>query len=159
MEELIKILPYDAFKIDKDKAIELGLTTSIVFAMIQDLCKNDNLITLEELKTKTNLMINVNGFSEVNIGRMIIKLKKLKYIDLIKLSPKELSSYLMKKDLNGLGIGSFKCPWCGGRTLIPHEHHYPIPRVLGGIETINICSTCHSEFHYLDKTGFIKLVN
>lgn len=47
------------------------------------------------------------------------------------------------------GIGNKKCEWCEGDTVILHEHHYPIPKKYGGLETVSICPNCHYEFHYL----------
>ena len=49
--------------------------------------------------------------------------------------------------------GDKVCEWCGGKTHVLHEHHYPIPRSKGGTETVSICPNCHYEFHYLEKGG------
>ena len=41
------------------------------------------------------------------------------------------------------------CQWCGVRTFALQDHHYPIPRSKGGIETVRICPNCHYEYHLL----------
>lgn len=41
------------------------------------------------------------------------------------------------------------CEWCKKKTLILHEHHFPIPKFNGGTETVKICPTCHFEYHLL----------
>lgn len=60
------------------------------------------------------------------------------------------------KDLKDIVIasknkGDKTCEWCGCKTTILHAHHYPIPRRLGGTETVNICPNCHYEFHDLEN--------
>ena len=47
------------------------------------------------------------------------------------------------------GIGVESCEWCKCKTIILHEHHFPIPKKDGGNETVKICPNCHYEFHYL----------
>jgi hypothetical protein len=42
-----------------------------------------------------------------------------------------------------------KCSWCFGTTTRLEKHHYPIPKREGGIEMVDICPSCHSEFHFL----------
>ena len=45
----------------------------------------------------------------------------------------------------------FPCDWCGCKTFALQEHHYPIPKHLGGTETVKICPNCHFEFHLFYK--------
>jgi hypothetical protein len=58
---------------------------------------------------------------------------------------------LMLKNFKGLGIGDNTCDWCQGNTIVLHQHHFPILKANGGIQTVNICPNCHSEYHNLDK--------
>ncbi|MBW4636475.1 MAG: hypothetical protein KME30_32755 [Iphinoe sp. HA4291-MV1] len=51
-----------------------------------------------------------------------------------------------------------ECEWCNSTSFLLHEHHYPIKRSLGGSQTVQICSNCHSEFHYLTEAIFYALV-
>lgn len=43
--------------------------------------------------------------------------------------------------------GDKVCEWCGCKTTVLHRHHYPVPKRMGGTETVQICSNCHHEFH------------
>jgi hypothetical protein len=43
------------------------------------------------------------------------------------------------------------CEWCGTKTLIIHKHHFPTPKIMGGTRTVNICPTCHTEYHLLES--------
>ena len=65
-------------------------------------------------------------------------------------------------NLKGKGFGENVCEWCGINTYIIHEHHYPIPKKDEGRETVSICPTCHSAFHYfpnLIKITDLDVVN
>ena len=48
------------------------------------------------------------------------------------------------------GTGEKTCAWCGCKTTLLHKHHYPIPKRMGGKETVDICSNCHNEFHVME---------
>src|SRR3990167_970319 len=50
-----------------------------------------------------------------------------------------------------------KCEWCQGSTCILHAHHYPKSKKEGGQETVNICPSCHCEFHYLITENNYKI--
>lgn len=52
--------------------------------------------------------------------------------------------------LNRKGEGEKICAWCGCKTTLLHKHHFPIPRRMGGKETVEICSNCHNEFHVME---------
>lgn len=51
------------------------------------------------------------------------------------------------------------CRWCEASTAILHKHHYPISESKGGTETIDICPSCHCEFHYLQRVKIYTVVN
>ena len=53
--------------------------------------------------------------------------------------------------LNDKEQGDKICEWCGCKTTLLHKHHYPIPKRMGGKETVNICSNCHNEFHSKER--------
>lgn len=61
-------------------------------------------------------------------------------------------SYESIKDqiLSQKGEGEKVCAWCGCKTTSLHKHHFPIPKRMGGKETVEICSNCHNEFHVLE---------
>lgn len=54
------------------------------------------------------------------------------------------------------GFGDCRCEWCKGKTCILEEHHYPIPRSEGGAEIVQICGSCHREFHFLTSNRFFE---
>ena len=64
----------------------------------------------------------------------------------------EPPSYESIKDqiLSEKGEGEKTCAWCGCKTTLLHKHHFPIPKRMGGKETVEICSNCHNEFHVLE---------
>ena len=53
--------------------------------------------------------------------------------------------------LTDKGEGEKICEWCGCKTTILHNHHFPIPKRLGGKEVVHICSNCHTEFHSKER--------
>ena len=57
-------------------------------------------------------------------------------------------SKLKSKKMDGFGYGSQECSWCQVKTSVLHKHHYPIPKMSGGTDTVDICPNCHHEFHY-----------
>lgn len=64
----------------------------------------------------------------------------------------QLSYESIKEEmLNSKKQGDKVCEWCGSVTTLLHRHHFPIPKRLGGKETVNICSNCHSEFHSKER--------
>lgn len=50
--------------------------------------------------------------------------------------------------------GHLCCKWCKSKTVILNKHHYPVRRRDKGVDTVSICASCHSEFHYLSETCF-----
>jgi hypothetical protein len=40
------------------------------------------------------------------------------------------------------------CTWCSRKVHRLIRHHYPIPHRFGGHETVEICGTCHDDFHH-----------
>lgn len=56
-------------------------------------------------------------------------------------------SELKNKKMDGFGYGDQECSWCKVKTSVLHNHHYPIPKMSGGTDTIDICPNCHHEFH------------
>ena len=48
--------------------------------------------------------------------------------------------------LNLVGVGE-ECEWCHNKTLVLHEHHFPISKSDGGTEVVRICPNCHANYH------------
>lgn len=61
----------------------------------------------------------------------------------------QISSYeiIRNEIMSNKGNGDKVCEWCGCKTSVLHNHHFPIPKRLGGKEVVHICSNCHHEFH------------
>jgi hypothetical protein len=49
-----------------------------------------------------------------------------------------------------LGQPEKECEWCERSCHRLIKHHYPIPYKNGGTETVEICGTCHEDFHYFE---------
>lgn len=79
---------------------------------------------------------NDNDVSSPYRGRIVDVSFKNKSYDEIK------TEILSEKE-----TGNKICEWCGCKTTVLHKHHHPVPKRLGGTETVNICSNCHGEFH------------
>ena len=46
--------------------------------------------------------------------------------------------------------GMLTCEWCGNKVASLDNHHFPMPKGLGGKETVRICKKCHNTFHTLE---------
>ena len=44
--------------------------------------------------------------------------------------------------------GTKTCRWCSDLVHSLHAHHFPISYADGGTETVDICGTCHADFHH-----------
>lgn len=143
----------EVISIDKALATEVGLKASVIMGCINNLMKNnDDIITISKL------VDTVPCSSEKLISSQLNKLKKAGYIAFEKFTPYEIQNILSKKHLDGRGIGDKTCPWCNGKTIVLHEHHFPVPKSLGGTDTIFICPGCHYEYHHLVTIRVVKKV-
>lgn len=155
INDLMELLSQDTVTYSKYIMRTTSSEGAMILAILHEMDKVGESVMESELKLKVLLDINLG---EKAFGNHLEKLKQAGYVESVKLRPQEISSFLMKKDIKGLGIGNFLCPWCNSKTLIPHEHHYPIPKHLGGTETVRVCPTCHFEYHFLYKSNFVKAV-
>ncbi len=64
-------------------------------------------------------------------------------------TPQNIKAVLCQKTPQQLAIAEQTCQWCKCSTIATQEHHYPIPKSQGGLETVKICANCHFEFHQL----------
>ena len=69
------------------------------------------------------------------------------YIEVETLTSEKAKEMVLKNKSNP----KFKCEWCGCGCNIINEHHYPIPKSMGGTKIVRICPNCHYEFHSLYK--------
>jgi len=138
-------------KIDKKIAADLGLSESIIYSYLIDNADNGSCyLDIQQFEK------DLPFISKSTINRAINKLKSNNYIKIKQLSATDRFNILNHKNMEGLGIGNKVCEWCGGKSLVLHEHHYPIQKKDGGTETVNICPNCHYEFHHLNLFIEIK---
>lgn len=95
--------------------------------------KSYDYLALQCSISKSTLFTSINTLLEKNL--------------IIKLSNEEKISMLKSKNLHGKGIGTHKCTWCGLNTFAMHKHHWPIQKEKGGVDVIDLCPTCHMEYH------------
>jgi len=84
-------------------------------------------------------------------------LKRLTEIGLLMestISDLESVGHCKSKTPSSLSLGSLQCEWCKSKTVTLQNHHYPVRQRDGGIDTVSICASCHSEFHYLSEALF-----
>ena len=119
-------------------SLDLPLTDKLYLAIYRESGKN--------VKIADNIMlINISASSLLKIKtRLSIK----GYLQSIK-TPEEARKFVIDvKDSGQI------CEWCGRKNYILHEHHYPIPKSKGGIETVKICPNCHTTYHFILKENF-----
>ena len=141
--------------------------------MPDNLLKNDNLSPREKIITvvllnhyncKTNYRrskIVTELSTKLNITKGCVKerLKSISKVGFIKFeikNKKQIKQILCDKNLKNKGDGDKICEWCGIKTYHTVEHHYPTPKNKGGKETVEICGSCHNEFHYFPVFIVVK---
>ena len=127
----------EVLEVDKNLAIRLGLNNAIIYSC-----------SMKERTTNANHLSKIlTFFSKSTIKRSIAHLKAAGFLKEESREPEELKSRV----INGHHLKDKTCEWCEGRSMVLHEHHYPIPRRLGGKDVVNICPNCHYGYHYLEK--------
>lgn len=160
--------------------LHTGLTKKVIQQSLEELINNDIVV----VDNSTNEFLVTNAFPQVLLsgGKPVYdliksevqKTKSTYLLDIVfknasKLKNKEFIKNIAMQYLtlgkegfvNSSGIKkqrgkATKCEWCGRKTTAIQKHHYPIPKRLGGTETVNICPTCHCENHlkeYQFKNG------
>ena len=143
----------DTIYINKKLSKSISLEAATTLAFIDNYLENNkNVLTVVKLKKEMSF------WGGKHIETQLKKLEKNNYIKIENESPYVVKNFLSTKNLNGLGVGEKTCPWCGGKTVVLHEHHFPIPKHLGGTETEFICPGCHYEYHYLASLKTIQRV-
>ena len=141
----------DDFEISPSMAVKIGLNETIIYAYIKN---NQNKVAI----IMETLCDGLPFFARQIIERALESLKSLGYIRL-GMSPEEKKTLISSKYMNGYGIGNKICEWCGCKTMKLHNHHYPIQKKDAGTDTVNVCATCHQEFHSLNTAVKIVEVN
>ena len=103
-----------------------------------------------------NLFSKLYRVNRTTVMEYFKSLEKLNYIETIN-NKNYIVGELKSLNFKGKGFGDKVCEWCEINTVVIDKHHYPIPKIEGGKETINLCPTCHMAYH-----GFpdiIKITN
>jgi len=74
---------------------------------------------------------------------------KFGYAEEYNLTEDEVIAILKSKTPQNFPNSVKYCDWCKGTSCLLHFHHYPMKKSKGGQQTINVCASCHCEFHFL----------
>lgn len=66
-----------------------------------------------------------------------------------KISQNEARQICQAKHPQSIEGAVVSCAWCGGRTWTLQQHHFPRTLAEGGETTVDICGSCHDEYHWL----------
>jgi hypothetical protein len=137
----------NTLQVDIGLAEQIGLHNSVVYTEIKK-AKKENSI---DLFNKQDLAFvqkrYLPFFSIKTIQRSLGFLLDKGYITADRIKPEEAKEIVLKNKHNC----KFKCEWCGCGCNVINEHHYPIPKSMGGTKIVRICPNCHYEFHSLYK--------
>jgi hypothetical protein len=100
---------------------------------------------------------NITKLSKNTIVNSIRSLIDLRFIEEIVLEESEILKIILSKIPQNLKVGTEICEWCKSTTFILHSHHYPIRKCEGGTKLVDICPSCHCEYHYLLETKKFRL--
>jgi len=97
-------------------------------------------------------------FSKSTVHRTLISLIDKGYIEQIAFTSGEIKTLLSDRHYNLNDFGACVCEWCQSRVLVIQDHHYPVPRGAGGVDTVKICPNCHAGYHYLKDSETFKIL-
>lgn len=87
---------------------------------------------------------------------VVRELKKNGHMTKDEVEPIMIKDILSAKSMGGFGVGDKECEWCSVKTVTLHQHHFPIKRCNGGVDTVNICPNCHQEYHSIESKFAVK---
>ena len=129
-----------AWGIDAELACKIGAVPAMIY-------------TTGTYRGELNISEFEKAYNKDTIGRALKVLDREGLIRNENLEPEDIVKVLKTKSGKG-GIGNKWCEWCGIRTIVLHEHHYPVSKVKGGEDTVNICPNCHYEYHSLLRNSW-----
>ena len=62
-----------------------------------------------------------------------------------KWTPEEIKQFTISKKK-----ADEKCEWCGSMVHTLQKHHFPVSAKDGGKDIVEICGSCHADFHHLE---------
>lgn len=68
-------------------------------------------------------------------------------------SAEEIKAFIScKSPQQILSMPAFQiCSWCKANTYRLHSHHFPVSKKDGGTCTVEICASCHDEYHFMNE--------
>lgn len=75
-------------------------------------------------------------------GRKLLSINNKKFME-----SEDIKNYITKNE------GVYICDWCKTKCHSIQEHHYPISKKNNGKDKVNICGTCHADYHYIENYG------
>lgn len=119
--------------------------------MVRNVIQSDFFLTAEKIKKN---ILDIFSISIIKEALLYLAQRKLLYITEYN-SEEAKKIMLSNKHAQIIDIESLpRCAWCKCKTFILHAHHYPVPAIKGGLDTIDICPNCHSEHHFLTDNKF-----
>ncbi len=132
---------------------EIKLLGRLIYKQITE-NKLWHVLATKELAQETSLC-------EKNVNECIKSLEDNNWIKTRNLEDSEILSLLENKEQVQLtksgAFPEYRCWWCKGISYVLRQHHYPIPKSEGGTDTIDICGSCHAEFHFLKTLKIYSL--
>lgn len=107
--------------------------------------ENQKFVTTSQIKKLTNLNLETTIYA-------ISSLKQTGLIEEYIIDLNDILSFLKNKTPQKIDEACEICEWCKGTSFILHSHHYPKKKADGGTNTVNICASCHCEFHFLQDS-------
>lgn len=110
---------------------------------------------IEGLKPNLKLIFEIVSYYYFKKSLEIYNWKHLVELGLAKktiFSPEEIRLFVGNKSPQKiLAMHAHQiCSWCKANTYRLHSHHFPKSRKNGGLETVEICASCHDEYHFMN---------
>lgn len=96
----------------------------------------------------------LDSWHKSTVTQALKHLTELSLVTEYRLTMDEATKMCKAKIPQSFQNGDLYCQWCNSVTVILQQHHYPIPKSEQGKLTVDICASCHAEFHYLVSTSF-----
>jgi len=127
-------------EIEPEIATQYGVRAAVVVGLI---------LQEPEGIDKSSILRSLPFISRPSLGSVLNRLLDGAVIFAHRANPFIVQQILKSKALSTTGYGRLTCSWCDCQTLVLSNHHFPVPAKEGGMDTVEICSNCHTEYHYL----------
>lgn len=144
--------------VDGDVAVMYGLNEAV---FIRNALHNNHLRITEfngAIPANTKVLAAVLPFfSASQIETIVASLIRQGVVEKFSPLPQRIKKYVAQPKTQHPrgGHGYFNCEWCSESVPILHEHHYPVRKSCGGLDTVSICPNCHTEYHFI-SAGLLR---